>query len=43
MKLPDKPTQSKGPLAMGHWSLKVGIFGPLFQQFSKLNDSDVVI
>jgi len=42
IKLPDKPTWSKDPLAMGHWSLWVGTFGPLFQQFLKCNHSEVI-
>jgi len=33
MKLTVKTTLSKGPLAMSHWSLRVGTFGTLFQQF----------
>jgi len=42
MKLPDKTTLSKGSLAMGQWSLRVGNFGPLFQQFLMSNHSDVI-
>jgi len=28
---------------MGHWSLRLGTFGPLFQQFLKCNHSDILI
>jgi len=33
----------QGPLAMGHWSLRVGTFGPLFQLFFKCNHSEVIL